>query len=301
MDNSNHTKKQHYVPRFYLKNFVNQNGDLNVLNLKDERMEKPTHDKSVCYEYYFYAAKTGMPDELSQYIEKVFHPLENSIPKKLPDIINKIHKNQQILDDDRKIIANLMSMLWVRTPNMRNKIQQIANHTIKQVRKLNPKENIEPYKIKNNIIHLDFINEVICNIDSFSNLFYNMNWIIYIARGKETFITSDSPVVEFYQPPTSPLESPNLKKTVFFPLTSQILIKLNFQSNLEKIKPIIIFEEDEMKIKSLNMIISNHSQKYAFSNNEKNLIELLDTIKNPNKYIEKYKKLQKNKKEIKNV
>jgi len=122
MNTSNPTKDQHFVPKFYLKNFADKKGNLAVLKPKEKRIAKSRAYQGLGYGYYFYAAKTGVPDEISQQIEDWFHPMEDFIARELPRIINIILGNGHIEDHDRYIISVLMSMLYLRTPAMRNQL-----------------------------------------------------------------------------------------------------------------------------------------------------------------------------------
>ena len=87
MNSPNPTKDQHFVPRFYLKNFADKNGSLQVLNIKEKRMAKPRAYQGLGYEYYYYAAKTGVPDAISQHIEEWLTPMEDFIAKELPSVL----------------------------------------------------------------------------------------------------------------------------------------------------------------------------------------------------------------------
>lgn len=110
MTGPNPTKVQHFVPRFYLKNFAADNY-LEVLNVKDKRMAKRGPYQGLGYEHFYYARKTGIPDDLSQQVEAWLKPTEDILAKALPKIIDAILGYQHIGDDDRYILSVLMSML----------------------------------------------------------------------------------------------------------------------------------------------------------------------------------------------
>lgn len=58
------TKKQHFVPKFYLKRFA-RNGQIQVCDVRAKRILKAYGYKSVCYEKFFYGVETGVQDEVS--------------------------------------------------------------------------------------------------------------------------------------------------------------------------------------------------------------------------------------------
>ena len=90
MNSTNPTKAQHFVPQFYLKHFADRDGSLQVLNIKEKRLEKPRPYQGLGYAYYFYAAKTGVPDTISQQIEEWLSPIENIIAKECKLSVNHV-------------------------------------------------------------------------------------------------------------------------------------------------------------------------------------------------------------------
>lgn len=116
------TRRQHFVSQFYLRKFVNSAGELEVLDVPQRKILEPRTPKAVCYEEFFYGAATGKLDEVSQQIEKLFQQMEDSIAKQLDPIIAKLLNYSQIDDEEKWLIAFLMSMLWIRGPAMREQI-----------------------------------------------------------------------------------------------------------------------------------------------------------------------------------
>lgn len=61
----------------------------------------------------------------------------------------------------------------------------------------------------------------------FINLFFAKKWKIYIAKGTDKFVTSDSPVVEWWSPPQSFYSATFLERNNYFALTPEIFIELS--------------------------------------------------------------------------
>lgn len=294
MNSSNPTKVQHFVPRFYLKNFADKNGYLEVLNIKEKRMAKPRPYQGLGYAHYFYAAKTGVPDTISQHIEEWFKPMEDSIAKELPRIIGEILGDQHVEDDDRYILAVLMSMLWLRTPGMRNQLKQMQDNLTEQIKKIHDSETSDQFKSTDNVAHLKFMVSSM-GFDGgpgFVNMFFAMKCKAYIARGKEVFVTSDSPVVENWLPPTGPYGASFLERDKYFALTPQILFELTRPKGVKKLKRKTLYEDQDDMVKALNIIIKSGAQEFVYSGNRTCLEQLLAGIENPGRlereYIEKY-------------
>ncbi|MBI4535636.1 MAG: DUF4238 domain-containing protein, partial [Ignavibacteriae bacterium] len=129
------TKRQHFVPRFYLRRFLNSKNEVEVLDCAQGKIIAPRGTKGICYEDFFYGIRTGEPDEVSQEIEKAFQQIESSIAASLDGIIFKLVNNEQILIGDKWTIALLMSMLWLRGPIMRKQINEMSEYMMKEVMK----------------------------------------------------------------------------------------------------------------------------------------------------------------------
>lgn len=295
MNTSNPTKKQHFVPRFYLKNFADKKGYLQVLDIKEKRMATPRPYQGLGYAYYYYALKTGAPDTISQQIEEWFKPMEDFIAKELPRIIKAIENQQHIEEWDRYIIALLMSMLWLRTPGMRNQIQAMNEDLVKKIERLRGAGSVKKLKSKDNKDHLRFmVNSVGFGEPGFTNKFLNMKWTAYLAQGREHFITTDSPIVEKWLPPKGFYSAPFKKRDKYFALTPTILLHLTYPVGSTKLKRKTLYENQNDKARTLNLILISGAQEYAYSEREKEPEQLLEGRKNPRSlelaYFNKYEK-----------
>lgn len=111
MSNDNPTKKQHYLPQFYLKRFADSNGSLYYYDKRIDYISSPKSYSSVGYKHYFYAAVTGVADDISQHVEQWLKTYEDIISKELTGVIEKILNNDPISEDDKYILAAFMCML----------------------------------------------------------------------------------------------------------------------------------------------------------------------------------------------
>jgi len=93
------TKKQYFVPQFYLKKFTNK-GTVSVLDMKQAKLLKSRSPKSICWESFYNSQKTGIRDEFGDRMEKAFQELESFIGGKYNSICNNILGSQQITDED---------------------------------------------------------------------------------------------------------------------------------------------------------------------------------------------------------
>lgn len=292
MDTKNTTKKQHYIPQFYLKRFADQRGNLQVLDIRNNRVGLPKSYSGVGYKHYFYAVETGVPDEISQRIERWLQQFENAIARELPNIIDKILNNAHIDDNDRYILSTLMSMLWLRSPNMRAHLNKMEEDMTKQIMRFYAPERMDRYTREtgiqmsekeraelvktlengsyglrfNNAQHLRFMTETIgVGGPGFANMFFGQKWKIYIARGKKRFITSDGPVVEWWLPPQTFYGASFLERNKYFPLTPEIFFELTYPIGSCKVKRKTIFEGRDDIVALFNILLAAHAHEYVYS------------------------------------
>ena len=156
-------------------------------------------------------------------------------------------------------------------------------------------DHAEALKSKDNLSHLKFmVDSIGLGKEGFANALYNMKWKVYIARGKELFITTDSPIVG-KQLPSKTIYNENgafLQVTKYFALTPQILLELTYPKGASKIKRKTLYEDQDEVVRLLNIILVSGSQEEAYSGDKSILEQLLDGIRSPGRlereYIKKY-------------
>lgn len=301
----NMTKKQHFVPKFYLKRFADEKNFVEVLDLDKKELLKPYPYSGVCYEEFFYAANTGEPDEISQNFEKALKQIEDVIAPRLDSIIESIMNTRKIDDEELSILALFMSMLWVRGVYMRKQTEKMTVDVAKQIMAITashkenfPKwaekimkennvvaseEDIEDvrqafmekdYDLKfNNVPHLNMIKD----LNMYARMFFDKKWRFYIAGGNNRFITSDTPTIEWF-PERKGFYGPDIfQRKHYLALTPKILIELSHPKGHGKaVKRKMINDQEVLEY---NMTIVNYSDKYCYSKTKKELQLLLDLMK----------------------
>lgn len=300
------TKDQHYVPKFYLKRFADSQGFLDILDVKNRRLASRRAYSSVCYDKFFYGAVTGQQDEVSQVIEKWLQQIENEVGQKLPHIIKKILAYEHIDNEDRYILAVLLSMLWLRSPGMRKQINSGQEDLMKQIMRFRTADQIEgmtqrtgremtdeekeklaryihegDYSIQfPNTVHLRLLAESLgFGGPGFANMFFAKKWRIYIARGNERFITSDSPVVEWFEPPITFYGTTFMERNHYLALTPEIFIELLPPEGSSKVQRKTIFNDQDDLVRMYNCLIIAFSYKYAYSGVRRSLEERLAGVR----------------------
>jgi hypothetical protein len=139
------------------------------------------------------------------------------------------------------------------------------------------------YKVEfNNAQHLRFMTETMgFGGPGFTNMFYGQKWKIYIAKGKKRFITSDSPVVEWWLPPQTFYGASFLERNKYFALTPEIFFELTYPVGSEKMKRKTIFEDEDGVVSTFNMLLADYCHEVVYSGDKTLLDELLAGREHP--------------------
>lgn len=126
MSNVPMTKKQHYVPRYYLKNFTDRNGFLHVYQRDKLRFNK-SRPEDICYKDFLYETRWEDADPrlgefiLPNQIEKSLSELEsshNALLKKIIMITCDPHNKNALIcnSDEKKELALFTISMFIRNP-----------------------------------------------------------------------------------------------------------------------------------------------------------------------------------------
>ena len=129
------TKNQHYVPKFYLERFINDDSKLEILDCEKRTIARQRAPKSVCKADFFYGLNDTY-DDVSQALEDEFQKLESSIANDYDAIAKRFTDFSEITRDDKLIIATFMAMLWLRGPYMRKQTKKMDEEMIKMMTKV---------------------------------------------------------------------------------------------------------------------------------------------------------------------
>ncbi len=305
---SQSVKDQHYVPRFYLRKFANTANAVEVLDCKRQAIIAPRGVGGVCKDKYYYGARTGYSDELSQEVESGFQQMESNVASVLDTIIPKLLGNGHFPDDDKWAIALLMSMIWMRGPIMRDQINRMQEQAFKHIlafkfnspssdrwfdeidresgvgmsketrRRVREALRKKEYNLEfDNLQHMGMFE----SIPKFANLFWAQDWVVYISRAAAKFVTSDNPV-GMHIPETNSVYGPTfLQRTHYFSLTPDICIQARYpdKRSEKKIRRKNLFRGDEFEVLSLNGMVASRAHHYVYANNRQDLQNILTAIK----------------------
>ena len=299
------TKKQHFVPKLYLKQFA-KDGQIQVFDVRARRTLRSRAYASVCYERFFYAVETGVQDETSQAFEDVFHQIENVIAEALPGIIERAVA-QQLTNGDLDVLAYFMSVQWLRTRFFRERLQKIQSEIMKgmlmglanfpgfQDRIRNAAEGHEisdeqieevkrliqsgeyDFPRNNNALHLNFIGNE--KIYGYHNLLLAKKWRITLSGEPYRFITSDNPVAEWIPPRKGIFGAPFTDRGHHLALTPSILIETGPPDSMnpeqELVDRLSYHTANGQGVVMFNKLLANHAHQFAYAHQTDEFEQLL--------------------------
>lgn len=296
------TIDQHFAPKFYFKNF-SDNNFLQTLDLKAGKLLKPKPYGGVCYAKFFYALKTGTKDEISQEIEEFFNAVETHYSKHYEGIVDNILMYRQLSHEQLDALAWFVACLWVRSPQMRSRMNAMMEDGLKQFMKFTAshpsfmehskkalekegksvteeqlKEVAETFITGKYTIDLDNQTHLslIIKCEEYRNWFYAKSWRFYIAKADKRFITSDTPVIEIFNEGTfieRMYKNHIMQRRQYFVLSPDIMVELVDPLRYgKKVKRNAISDEQVLKF---NIVRAQYSDKFGFSKNKSELEDLL--------------------------
>lgn len=216
-------KIQHYVPRFYLKNFAIQRGNEYWLYCFDKTDFRnfPVNIKNIGCEKLFYE---GVEEE--QILEKALSRLERDFDK----VYNKLVNSRSLLClnwAEKNVFASFVAVQDLRTREFREVLRSLGKE-MKRVLGNKPlsndlREQLETVDTEENIrsIHSKLVTETLSGKTGFIEIILNMKWILSENYTKIPLWASDHPINRFNPIDLSPLGNLGLKSQgiqVFFPL-----------------------------------------------------------------------------------
>jgi len=255
----------HYVPRYYLKGFSQDDGKRICVYDKNEWRCFTTQVKSIANETDFYSP------EVEEY-------LANSIEAPANDVLKKIRDRTGISTDDKQVLSAYMTCMIKRVPKGRERLNDLAPGTAEKVATkvdeiLNMAAGKQPERF-------EFIQkrraEIQQIIDKYAKEPPKEIWLINMPPEKSprvlaalsrmtwrfltfdehpAFLTSDNPVFYFTSMGIGKPES-----EVTFPISSHIALWATWRLDLKE----GYFQTSPQVVKELNRRTSSVATRYVF-------------------------------------
>lgn len=182
------TKKQHYIPRFYLKHFCYGNESQIGIYLPDkEIMRYPVGLKDQAYRDYFYG-KDGVIEEWLSKIENEAAP-----------ILNRMCSSGYVPNKDAEdylSILHFVLLMSMRNPSEAEGMGEARRQLFEKLADLKKEDGVEDISGDTS---LEDIKMVLKQVPLMTSVCSDLNMKLIINKSKEAFITSDNPVIKYNQ------------------------------------------------------------------------------------------------------
>lgn len=286
-----YTKKQHYIPRFYMKNFANNKKQYNVIDIFEKKYYNNIPYMNQCYEKYFYDKDNRWEKELellenkwSILINKIivenYYPDENEKKTLKEFAVYQKNRTKYHSEEMQELVwANLKAYIEIKLNHENKKIDEEKLEKIKKAFLKNKKQNIIQDSLK--------VSKSICkHID-------DLELCIIKYNTKRKLISSDNPIICYNNLYFRATGYDYAGIIIFFPVNSELLIVIydsTMYANNDSKK--IINSTNEYEVKYLNYYQILNSNGLIFFKNKKMTDELMTALNN--KKINKYLKYNKN-------
>lgn len=183
-------KKQHYVPKFYLRNFSNR-GEAKIIglyNISGERYVPSGSLKNQAYVDYFYGKDGVIEEALSQLENVAAEVITNIIQQQAPPLLHSA---------DHLVLLAYIVLSSSRTLYNAETMNELLDKQIKTIYKDDPrvKDNLDDVKLEHE-------NPAAYSLNITARLIPvtgDLNFKLLVNRTRQLFVTSDNPVVRYNQ------------------------------------------------------------------------------------------------------
>jgi hypothetical protein len=257
---TNKVKRPHIVPATYLRKFCFLDNGLLVLHSFNKQTNeiKCTQPEKICKIKEFYETINE-----EQILEQVFRKFE----EKYDGLFNKIKEGiDNISQEDKRLIANFVSLQFLRTEPSKNSWSEIPDILLKTEKNIEPNFrkqiedslNTESIRKRNR----DFI--LIC-FAQFSSILMERKWILMVNKTHKPFWTSDNPVT-LYSPIKDKFRGVGLaspESELYFPLSPEYCLLIGDPEKCKLFPSEVESNEDNIEFERSLQV--NQSNRFVFS------------------------------------
>lgn len=265
------TKKQHYIPQMILKRFMNTRVPLRKPVIYQYDKEKDIEIQipkvaDICVEKELYEIRNDndvISEEERNLIEKSFGRLES----KWNMIINKIEQKQDISKEDRDILALLLALQLIRTPEVMKITKEWLNNACIEINKTLKQNEIDRCAKLASFVWGVIKPETNWFLYKILDIFLTNKNIIIFHTKNDFVVNSNRPVMLLKNS-----ESENIQNCqLLLPITKNYCIGLTKEKN-------ILYEElNEEATKFINVQFFKNDGRYIYASKSiKNRIEDLE-------------------------
>ena len=188
MQKKSQSKNQHYVPRFYLRNFSEDGHGIRTFNLSSGKVIPHAKLKCQCSKDYFYGEDGSL--------EKALGGMEDAFSLAFKKCLD-LNPKERVSDDDFYLLSIFVAVQYMRTKKMIDVMEQFGKLSYKTLAELCIRLNnvdLSPNQIKIET-DKDFPRYVLRFGVLQQPLLMDLECVILENDTKEDFVLSDNPIV----------------------------------------------------------------------------------------------------------
>lgn len=183
-------KNQHYIPKFYLRNFSYQNNkkQIGIFNIDNQLFFQTAKLKTQGSKNFFYGYDGVIEDNLAN--------IEGLLSKTLNQIIQtrEIPKKNSTEHFELLLFVTLTDLRNpIKVEGMKNNFQEMRNNLLK----LDP--NVDVNKFVPNPSHDEIVKLLLSNSLEMTDIISDLDFKLLINKTNKPFISSDFPIVKYNQ------------------------------------------------------------------------------------------------------
>ena len=239
------TKRQHFVPRHYLKPFSRGDGTIRVVDFQEERDYATSLTNAAVQSRFYDVVRDGQDYSAEDWLAD----LENNAASALRRLLDNPSSIASFTDEDEDALSRFVAALIFRTPSKRQEIDRHLGEVFSQIERTlkgqfvhqhgeaeglaeyeqwQAKPFHEKYGEHESPQPADTTNSLLGEVQGFANLLRAAPWRIGSVIGSLRLYTSDNPVSRFLRPIRPSWESEAFSSFDYFlPLSPNILLKID--------------------------------------------------------------------------
>jgi hypothetical protein len=275
----NKVKNQHYVPRFYLKNFTNSDDKIFVFDKTSDKVFQTAVENIACENYFYDNDRLKTEFQEEQYLEKFYSSIESEFAPFYTDFITKVESKEwdKITKEDKKAFASFLVLQIDRTKEHREMSRQSYSIMKEQLfeKGFTQQQLIDfGFELENpdpKDLHIESILLGEEMRDTLAEILENHIWILIENNTNQPFFTSDNPIAKIANIKEDHISYDGYASEgieIIFPLNSKYLLVLcerEYFKNLEKIENSKLIITDIENINYYNSLEIIRSYRQVFS------------------------------------
>lgn len=257
-------KRQHYVPRFYLKAFSEDTEEPYYLYCFDKPQDKVFRSSTtkIAQSEYFY----DLTEE--QYLENKFAEMEGLFSDAHKKLIDS-KEAAALSPEERRVMAVFLSHQHIRTRKFRDILMQASERTLEVVDEEEGSESarqaVEAGTTERGA--KEWQAKLMANaLEGFADILYRMDWFLFVNKTEYPLWTSDHPIAVFN--PINPEPDPEkgierLGSKVHVPLSKDIVLALYDPRKYIVDGPEELKEKDHVDFQNKLQVEHSHRQVYS--------------------------------------